>query len=210
MADLGSHQVDVFNWFLEAPPSSVYAIGGLDYALKEAKANNVGFVPECLDQTLALYEWKTKSGTAKGFYQVNLTTSYDGFYEVFMGEKGSMVISEIQSKHAMFKERTAEALEWEDEAEKLEIGGEQAMKFDPLKSRKAKGKMDKEGLKIEEDMDKPAHQPHLENFFAAIRDGVPLNCPAEVGFETCVSVLKANEAAVTGKRITFSPSDFKA
>ena len=210
MADLGSHQVDIFNWFLEAPPASVYAIGGLGYALTEAKANNVGFTPECLDHTLALYEWKTKQGTVRGYYQVNLTTSYNGFYEVFMGKKGSMVISEILSKHAMFKERSAATLEWEDEAEKLEIGGEQAMLFDPLKSRKAKGKMDKEGLKIEQDLDKPAHQPHLENFFAAIRDGVPLNCPAEVGFETCVSVLKTNESAVTGKKITFNSQDFVA
>ncbi len=210
MADLGSHQVDIFNWFLEAPPSSVYAIGGLGYALGEAKANNVGFTPECLDHTLALYEWKTKQGVVRGYYQVNLTTSYNGFYEVFMGKKGSMVISEILAKHAMFKERNAANLEWEDEAEKLEIGGEQAMRFDPLKSRKAKGKMDKEGLKIERDLNKPAHQPHLENFFSAIRDGVPLNCPAEVGFETCVAVLKANESALTGKKFTFNNQDFVA
>ena len=67
MADLGSHQVDIFNWFLEAPPASVYAIGGLGYALTEAKANNVGFTPECLDHTLALYEWKTKPGTERGY-----------------------------------------------------------------------------------------------------------------------------------------------
>ncbi len=210
MTDLGSHQVDIFNWFLKAAPTSVYAVGGLGYAKEQAKANNVGYVPECLDHTMALYDWNTDHGVVRGYYQVNLTSSYNGFYEVFMGKKGSMVISEIQSKHAMFKERTAEALEWEDEAEKLEIGGEQAMKFDPLKSRKAKGKMDEEAFALEKEMEKPAHQPHLENFFAAIRDGVPLNCPAEVGFETCVTVVKTNEAAVTGRRIAFAPGDFKA
>ncbi|MCK7522316.1 MAG: hypothetical protein MZV64_33870 [Ignavibacteriales bacterium] len=30
---------------------------------------------------------------------------------------------------------------------------------------------------------KPAHQPHLENFFDAVRHGTPLNCPAELAYE---------------------------
>ncbi|MCH9021716.1 MAG: hypothetical protein IID32_03015, partial [Planctomycetes bacterium] len=138
------------------------------------------------------------------------TTSYGGFYEVFMGHKGSAVISEITSKHAMFKERSAEVFEWEDEADIFDVGGEQVMKFDPLKSRKAKGKMDAEGLKMEADMKKPAHQPHLENFFDTIRGEAELTCPGEVGFETCVSVLKANESAKTGKRLSFTPGEFRA
>ena len=40
----------------------------------------------------------------------------------------------------------------------------------------------------------PYHKPHLENFFNAIRGTAPLNCPAEVGYETAVTVLKVNEA----------------
>jgi predicted dehydrogenase len=210
MTDLGSHQVDIFCWYLNAPPTSVYSIGGVGYAKAEAKEKGLSFVPECFDSTLSLYEWRLKDRTVRGFYMVNLLSSYGGFFEVFMGEKGSMVISEIKEKHAMFKERSADALEWEDEAEMLEVGGEMAMKFDPLKSRKAKGKMDAEGMALEQDMDKPAHQPHLENFVAAIRDGAALTCPPEIGFETCVAVIKANESAVSGKRVSFQPTDFKA
>ena len=40
----------------------------------------------------------------------------------------------------------------------------------------------------------PVHQPHLQNFFDAIRHGAKLNCPGEVGYETAVAVLTANEA----------------
>ena len=44
-----------------------------------------------------------------------------------------------------------------------------------------------------------------------IRDPqVKLTCPPEVGFQTCVAVLKANESALTGKRIGFGPQDFVA
>jgi hypothetical protein len=53
------------------------------------------------------------------------------------------------------------------------------------------------------------HQPHLENFFDAIRGRAKLNCPAETGFETAVTVLKVNEAVDARRRVTFEPSDFE-
>jgi len=56
---------------------------------------------------------------------------------------------------------------------------------------------------------KPVHQPHLENFFDAIRGKAKLNCPGEVGYETAVAVLKANEAIEQGKKLNFKPEDFK-
>ena len=40
----------------------------------------------------------------------------------------------------------------------------------------------------------PYHQPHLQNFFDAVRGKAKLNCPAEVGYESAVTVLKVNEA----------------
>jgi len=57
---------------------------------------------------------------------------------------------------------------------------------------------------------KPAHQPHLENFFSAVRNGVPLNCPAEIGYESAVTVLKVNEAVRLKRLLKFSPEQFKA
>jgi hypothetical protein len=59
------------------------------------------------------------------------------------------------------------------------------------------------------DLAKKAHQPHLENFFNAIRGREPLNCPAELAYETAVAVLKANDAVATGQRVTFTPEDFR-
>jgi hypothetical protein len=56
--------------------------------------------------------------------------------------------------------------------------------------------------------DKPYHQPHLENFFNAIRGKAKLNCPAEIGYETAVTVLKVNEAVEAGRKLDFKPEDF--
>ncbi|MBM4082548.1 MAG: hypothetical protein FJ278_22780 [Planctomycetes bacterium] len=60
-----------------------------------------------------------------------------------------------------------------------------------------------------EDVQKPVHQPHLENFFEAIRTGAPLTCPGEVAYETAVTVLRVNEAVAAGRKIEFKPEEFK-
>jgi hypothetical protein len=55
----------------------------------------------------------------------------------------------------------------------------------------------------------PYHQPHLENFFDSIRGKAQLNCPAEVGYETAVAVLKVNEAIDAKQRLSFSAEEFR-
>ena len=61
-------------------------------------------------------------------------------------------------------------------------------------------------LEAEVQVKKP-HEFHLENFFDAIRHGVPLNCPAEMGYETAVAVLTVNKAVEAGRKIDFSPEE---
>ena len=56
----------------------------------------------------------------------------------------------------------------------------------------------------------PYHQPHLENFFNAVRGKAKLNCPGEVGYETAVMVLKVNEAVEAQRRLEFKAGEFKA
>ena len=55
----------------------------------------------------------------------------------------------------------------------------------------------------------PYHQPHLQNFFDAIRGTATLHCPAEVGYETAVTVLKVNEAIEAKKQLSFRPEEFR-
>ena len=54
------------------------------------------------------------------------------------------------------------------------------------------------------------HQPHLENFFNSIRGKAKLTCPAEIGYETAVTVLKVNDALEAGRRMDFAEADFRA
>jgi hypothetical protein len=54
----------------------------------------------------------------------------------------------------------------------------------------------------------PYHQPHLQNFFDAVRGQAKLNCPPEVGYESAVSVLKVNEAIEKRCWLPFAPEEF--
>ncbi len=200
MADLGSHQIDVFNWFLKTPPAAVLASGGTD--------NYEG--REWYDNMLTIYEYLVGGKKVRGFYQVLNTTSHGGFFETFMGTEGSLMVSEDPRKGFMFREPEAKRREWEDEASKVETMGRDAIELKIGETLAPDGSKDPAGQKLLEESKKPPHQLHLENFFNAIRESTPLSCPAEIAYETAVSVLKANEAVEAGKRVEFKAEEFRA
>jgi len=220
IADLGSHQIDVFHWFLGALPTAVMASGGLDYY--------TGI--EWYDNVNALYEWPYAWGgetkPVRGFYQTLGTTSHGGYTETFMGTEGSLIISEFEGIGGLRRETTAPVADWEQpllDAKKAEED-EAARKAEEEARKAAEAATEKSDLVLAQHsvpmpgryyppiagMKKPVHMPHLENFFDAVRGKARLTCPAEVGFETCVSVLRVNEAVEAGRRLNFKPEEFKA
>lgn len=203
IADLGSHQIDVFNWFLRTPPKAVQASAGLDYYTEQPGR-------DWYDNILTIYEWQTAAGPVRGSYQVLNTTSYGGFYEQFMGDEGTLVISDDGKTGLIFREVHAKRREWEDEAEKIEKMGREAIELKIGETLTPEGKKDAEGQRLAVEAQKDTRQLHLENFFAAIRQGTPLTCPPEVAYETCVTVLKANDAVAGGCRLAFAADEFKA
>ncbi len=199
ISDLGSHQIDVFSWFLKANPKSVVASAGVDYY--EGR--------DWYDNVMTIYEYDGPDGPVRGSYQVIYTSSHGGFFETFMGDDGSMVISEDSRKGFLFREFRAKTKDWEEKSEKTEQDGEQVITLQVGKSLSPDGVKTPEAEKMEAEVAKPVHQLHLENFFNAIRNGTRLSCPGEIGYETAVAVLRVNEALEQGKRIEFSPEEFK-
>jgi len=202
IVDLGSHQIDIFSWIFGVNPSSVIASGGIDYYKNR----------EWYDNVMAVFEFKTKKGIARALYQVQTTTKHGGFYETFMGENGSIVISEVLQR-GNWAWREAHAPEWES----LVKEGYLQSETQPVPKFKTKNifvdirvtaEAGRWPLPVE--LAKPAHQPHLENFFNAIIFGTPLNCPAEVGYECAVAVLKVNEAVKSRRLLKLRPEHFKA
>jgi len=102
ISDLGSHQIDIFNWFLGANPTSVIASGGADYYTTH----------EWYDNVFAIYEFATPAGPVRSQYQVLTTTSAGGgYHEYFMGDEGALKLSENPSFTKLYRE--ARAPEWD-------------------------------------------------------------------------------------------------
>ncbi len=202
IVDLGSHQIDIYNWFLEARPVSVMASGGVDYWTDHQWYDNV----------MAVYEYATAKGTVRAFYQTLTTNSANGYYECFMGDEGTLLMSEAANRGSIYREAWVNETKWDPWVAKGYIrkqGGitekakEEGAVVDVRESIPAAE------YKIPVVMDVPYHQPHLQNFFQAIRGKEKLNCPAEIGYETAVTVLKINEAVEKGCKMEFKAEDFQ-
>ena len=202
IVDLGSHQIDIYNWFLKANPKSVMASGGTDYYDKQTH--------EWYDNVMAIYEYKTSQGTIRAFYQTITTNSSQGYFETFMGDEGTLIISESAGRGAVYRE--ASAPEW-DKWVKAGYVNEPAKKEEKPESGAVldvRETMAPPAYELPVKMEKLYHQPHLENFFDAIRGRAELNCPAEIGYETAVTVLKVNEAVEADRKLDFKPGEFTA
>lgn len=203
IVDLGSHQIDIYSWFLDVQPVSVTASGGIDYWTGH----------EWYDAVMAIYEYQTKAGTVRAFYQTTTTNSANGYFESFMGDQGTLVISESANRGSVYRESWVNEEQWQPWVDKgylRKVEGKPAVKKEDeavLDVREGTYAPSEYAIPIK--MDVPYHQPHLVNFFDAIRGKATLNCPAEVGYETAVTVLKVNEAVEKGCRLTFAPEDFK-
>ena len=203
IVDLGSHQIDIYSWFLGANPKAVMASGGIDYWKGH----------DWYDNVMVVYEYQLGDRIVRAFYQTITTNSSQGYFETFMGDEGTLVISEAAGRGMIYREAWVPAQNW-DKWVKMDYIKE------PVEEKEEKPAGDsvldvRESPKppsydIPVTMDnKPYHQPHLENFFDAIRGKAKLNCPAEIGYETAATVLKVNEAVAAGKKLQFKPEDFE-
>ncbi|MBC8096641.1 MAG: Gfo/Idh/MocA family oxidoreductase [Akkermansiaceae bacterium] len=199
LSDLGAHQIDIFNWWFGQLPKSVMASGGMDYYKNH----------EWYDNAMVVYEYALPSGMARAFYQVQTTTSAGGgYFEYFMGDEGSLKMSENPSITTLFREARAPA--WDEWVRKNYLA---AKKTPPVEAPKDAAKVDVRetaqlaAYEIPVFFNKAIHQPHLENFFKAIRGEAKLTCPADEAFTSEYIIHKANEAILAQRTIQINAAD---
>ncbi|MBN8456368.1 MAG: Gfo/Idh/MocA family oxidoreductase [Verrucomicrobia bacterium] len=212
ISDLGAHQIDIFNWFLGAVPKSLYATGANSYFKNR----------EHFDNVMALFDYETPQGLVRAFYQVLTTTSAGGgYYESFMGTEGTIKISENSSATEIFKETSPAP---KDPTVPVDPNAKiPPLSWDGLVQRgllrkqaaapkpKTEGVVDSrvsappEGFALPGELNKPPHQPHLENFFAAIRGEAKLNCDARHAFLSEAPIYYVNPSALSKQPIVFTP-----
>jgi predicted dehydrogenase len=206
IVEFGAHQIDVFNWFLETPPRSVTARGGTYYY--DTKTH------EWYDTVMAILDYETKAGTVTAHYQAITTNSYGGYYELFMGDKGALEISESEGRGSVYPDANrVHPNEWDKWVKLgyLEKPGakkdEEKEKADPDVILDVKESKVPPSFKLAVEFSDSEHKPHLENFFKAIRGEADLSCPPEAGYRTVVTLSKVNEAVEAGRTLDLKPDD---
>ncbi|NLH98566.1 MAG: Gfo/Idh/MocA family oxidoreductase [Chthonomonadales bacterium] len=199
MAELGTHQIHVANWYLGEAPSAVVGIGGINY-WKDGRT--------VFDNVEVIFEYP--SGVKLNYTSLT-TNQYDGFYEQFMGKDGTLIVSQ-QTGGQYFKEPTAEGEAWmKDPVNKQEgARGQTGLKLDPEATKKLGVTGTRVGQKvIQGDVSgKDDYLLEMEDFFASIRVGAPVMCDWRDGLRACVAAVRANEAMTKKTRIEIPKTDY--
>jgi predicted dehydrogenase len=222
LLDLGSHQIDIFGWYLGVMPVSVMAQAASDYY----KDNGWEFP----DQVIAIYEFQTPKDSVLASYQILSTSGCAGYFENFMGTDGWMVVSEDPYKcragaegHLTPETDPETGVTPQHPWEKWRKKGYLVRLSDREAPVKADPKSMEEAIRSVYRVETPDMArfvpnietevnvllPHLENFIDAVRGNAKLSCPGEVGYATLVQIAKVYEALNTGKRVTFKKEDFQ-
>ncbi|KYG72645.1 MULTISPECIES: Gfo/Idh/MocA family oxidoreductase [Roseivirga] len=206
VSDLGSHQIDIFNWFLGAYPHTVYATG-----------NNSYFGLEQADTMATILEYDTPGGPAIGIYENISNSRAIGVYERFIGDEGSMNISE-STENKIFREASIPEEKWQKfvdkgyianladmkEYKEKELGDSGIKETAPQISYDIK---DMSGMKKVYNLQ--AHTAHLYNFVESVREKETLNYDAIESYKSEVCIYKIHEAInAGGGRIKIDPKEY--
>ena len=194
ISDLGAHQIDIFNWFLRGQPTSVMASGGRNYFKHREHYDNV----------MAIFDYDNEAGGARAFYQVLTTTSAGGgYFERFMGVEGTIEISERAAYTNIYREPSAPS--WDELVQQgyLKRVADPPPANDSGDAIASYESAAPEKYALPGELNKPPHQPHLENFFAAVRGKAALNCDARHAFETEAPIYWVNSSADKLETIVF-------
>ncbi len=221
MGEIGLHQMDVMNWFINARPVSVSGFGGIVH-WKDGRD-----VPDSI-QTVFEYP-----GDIRLSYEATLDNSFDADYEMIFGTDAAVMIR--SNKAWMFKEFDSPLLGWEVYARKDEFYKESgiALAANATKQTTASGEGSAEETPYTDTPLSHAmesfiansrnHGAGVEDFIANFGDdekavkeyltGLAKNRQPAAGwlegFEATVMAVKANEAIIKGQKIVFQNDWFE-
>ncbi len=184
MAELGSHQISIANWFFGASPTSVTASGGL-YRFKDHGR-------EVQDHIYATYDYP---GGRNAVFTSIESNAFEDYYEMYMGTKGTLILRR-ENEALLFEEGTEARATTIEVAAKgvgpvVESSESRPASYGAIATAGPGGKMDK-GL---------AYREEISRFCAAVRVGTPLLVGPEHAIGSTRACVRANEAVETRERL---------
>lgn len=185
VAELGSHQLNVTNWFFDSAPETAYATGGI-YRFKDR---------EVFDHVYATFEYP--GGRTATFSSIE-SNGFEDAYEMFMGTKGTLILSHEVEAY-LFNEGGAAA-----QTTKVEVSPQTS---NPVADASAtRPTSDQTGRSVSASTQAQtdrgiSYRNEIAEFCSAIRTGKPVRCGPEKAIKSAITVFAANRAAEQKTRV---------
>jgi predicted dehydrogenase len=177
LAELASHQVNIVNWFFDAEPEFVHGAGGV-HRWKDGR--------EVDDHVYATFEYP--GGRTATFSSIE-SNSFDHYYEVFFGTKGTLVLRGEADAY-LFEEGGGAR------PTGIEVSGAAAgpvLEASESRTADAAGQA-RSGTGTSGADRLVAYRQEISGFCAAVRTGAPLACGPDRAIGSAVACLAAFDA----------------
>jgi len=177
VAELGSHQLTVANWFFDAVPQSVYTTGGI-YRHKDGR--------EVFDHVYSTFEYP--GGRTATFSSIE-SNAFEEWYEMYMGTKGTLILAKETDAY-LFNEG-------ESQSTRIEVTQQTSGPVADASATRPAGSPGRTinaatGTQVDRGI---SYKNEIAEFCSAIRTGKPVRCGPEKAMKSAVAVLTANAAA---------------
>jgi predicted dehydrogenase len=175
LAELGSHQISIANWFLDALPEAVYASGGV-HRFKDGR--------EAFDHVYATFDYA--GGRTVTFSSIE-SNAHDSTYEQVMGTKGTLVMAG-NGEAFLFTEKKAAAAAAAAAPPKQGAGAAPTAPAGPPPGAPRTAWW-------------AAYRNEIAGFCAAIREAAPLRCGPEKAMGSAAACIRAEESSFQKARL---------
>jgi predicted dehydrogenase len=183
VAELGSHMVNVTNWFFGSEPNAVSASGGV-FRFKDRE------VP---DHFYATFEYPNGRTT---LFTSTESDPFEGNYEAFYGTKGTLILE--QEKNAYFFDHSSD----KPVATQIEVAAKGGPVLETTESRPPdrSGRQATAAATAGMDGGEP-YKAEISRWCAAIRTGTPIECGPDRAMHSAKACIRATEALEQQKRL---------
>jgi predicted dehydrogenase len=187
LAELGSHQLAVANWFFGATPQAVVSTGGV-HRYKDGR--------EVPDHVYSTFEYP---GGRTALFTTVESNAFENVYEMYMGTKGTLILR-AEGEALLFDEGDRAAATAVETAGK---GSGPALDASETRTADAAGRSVGAGRQ-QASPRAQAYYQELKEFCSAVRVGTPLRCGPERALASARTCLAAVEATDKKTRVTLA------